>query len=90
MLAVPWPHGRLLAFTLTGGHDEEDLHVILNMADVAIDVMVPEVAGRTWYVGIDTSQHSPRDIVGRVEQRPHAAGHYSARPRSVVVLEARA
>jgi isoamylase len=29
------PDGGLLGFKLTGGHDEEDLHVILNTMDAA-------------------------------------------------------
>jgi isoamylase len=84
------PNGRLLAFTLTGGGGEEDLHVIFNMADAAIDVMVPKVAGRKWHVAVDSARASPHDIVPRSEQHPHATRHYCARPRSVVVLEARA
>lgn len=84
------PHGRLLAFKLTGGHDEEDLHVILNTMDAATDVMVPDVTGRTWHVALDTAQRSRHDIVARAAQKPHAARGHCARPRSVVVLEARA
>ena len=84
------PKGRLLAFTLTGSGDEEDLHVIFNMADAGIDVSVPEVPGRRWHVALDSAQPSPHDIVERAEQKPYPARHYCARPRSVVVLEARA
>ena len=84
------PKGRLLAFTLTGSGDEEDLHVIFNMADAAIDVSVPEVPGRRWHVALDSAQPSPHDIVERAGQKPYPAHHYCARPRSVVVLEARA
>ena len=50
------PKGRLLAFTLTGSGDEEDLHVIFNMADAGIDVSVPEVPGRRWHVALDSAQ----------------------------------
>jgi glycogen operon protein len=83
------PKGRLLAFTLTGSGDEEDLQVIFNMADAAIDVSVPEVPGRRWHVALDTAQPSPHDIVQRADQKPYPARHYCARARSVVVLEAR-
>jgi glycogen operon protein len=83
------PNGRLLAFTLTGAGDEDDLHVIFNMADSAIDVMVPEVPRRRWYAALDTTRPSPHDIGARAEQKPHAAPHYCVHPRSVVVLEAR-
>ena len=73
------PQGRLLAFTLTGSGDEEDLHVIFNMADAAIDVSVPEIPGRRWHVALDSAQPSPHDIVERAEQKPHAARPLSAR-----------
>jgi isoamylase len=81
--------GRLLAFTLAGSGDEEDLQVIFNMADATIDVMVPEIAGRTWHVALDSALPSPHDIVPRARQKPHRAVDYRASPRSVVVLEAR-
>ena len=83
------PNGQLLAFTLAGADEEEDLHVIFNMADATIDVMVPDIPGRTWHVALDTAQPSPRDIVARARQRPYRESHYSAQPRSVVVLEGR-
>jgi glycogen operon protein len=38
------PNGRLLAFTIAGTGEEEDLHVILNMAEAAIDVEIPQIA----------------------------------------------
>jgi glycogen operon protein len=84
------PHGRLLAFTVSGSGDEEDLHVILNMAETSIEVMLPEVAGRTWHLALDTAQQSPHDILARAQQRPHRSRQYRARARSVAVLEARA
>jgi glycogen operon protein len=84
------PEGRLLAFTLTGSGDEDDLHVIFNMAGAGIDVSVPEIPGRRWHVALDSAQPSPHDIVAQAEQKPYPAHHYCARPRSVVVLEARA
>jgi glycogen operon protein len=65
------------------------LHVIFNMADAAIDVSVPEVPGRRWHVALDSAQPSPHDIVQRAAQKPYLARCYRARPRSVVVLEAK-
>jgi isoamylase len=76
---------RTLAYT----GEEEDLHVILNMAENAIDVEIPQIAGRTWHVAIDTACESPFDVVERAHQVPYAGRCYRASARSVVALEAR-
>jgi glycogen operon protein len=83
------PNGRMLAFTIAGTGEEEDLHVILNMAEAAIDVEVPRIAGRTWHVAVDTARESPFDVVERTRQAPYAGPRYHAIAHSVVVLEAR-
>jgi len=88
----PWHDGqsRLLRFTIAGAAvGEEDLHVILNMADHAVDAALPAIQGRSWHVALDTSQAPPGDIVAPGRQRPHAARFYSVSARSVVVLEGR-
>ena len=80
-----------LRFTLAGlADDEEDLHVILNMSDRAVDVALPSIPARRWHVALDTSRSSPEDILARDRQIPHPAMRYSAGARSVIVLEARA
>jgi glycogen operon protein len=89
----PWhdAQGRLLAFTMAGvAGDEEDLHVILNMSDQAVDAALPSIPGRRWNVALDTSRSSPEDIIARERQKPCAEASYRAGARSVVVLEARA
>jgi glycogen operon protein len=89
----PWHDGqaRFLAATIAGSErDEDDLHVILNMSDDAIDAPLPAIAGRRWHLALDTEEDAPRDAPTRAEQRVHAGTGYRARPRSVVVLEARA
>jgi glycogen operon protein len=89
----PWQdaQGRLLAFTIAGvAGDEEDLHVILNMSDQAVDAALPSIPGRRWNVALDTSRSPPEDIIARGRQRPCAEAFYRAGARSVVVLEARA
>ena len=83
------PNGRMLAITIAGTGEEEDLHVILNMAEAAIDVEIPQIAGRTWHVAIDTARESPFDVVERARQMPYAGPRYCSSARSVVVLEAR-
>jgi glycogen operon protein len=83
------PNGRMLAVTIAGTGEEEDLHVILNMAEAAINVEIPQIAGRTWHVAIDTARESPFDVVERARQMPYAGSLYRTRAHSVVALEAR-
>ena len=87
-----WHDGqaRFLAFTIAAlSSDEEDLHVILNMSDQAVDMPLPLIDGRRWHLALDTSRASPLDILVREQQKSHAAPSYSTVPRSVAVLEAR-
>ena len=88
---LPWDgDGRLLRFTIAGlSGDQEDLHVVLNMSDLAIEAALPPIPGRRWHVAIDTSRPSPLDIVPREAQTPHAETSHAVVGRSVVVLEAR-
>jgi glycogen operon protein len=84
------PNGRLLAVTIAGTGDEEDLHLIFNMAEAAIDVEIPQIANRTWHVAIDTARESPLDVVERSRQTPCAGcARYRASAHSVIALEAR-
>ena len=83
------PNGRLLAVTIAGTGDEEDLHVILNMSENAIDVEIPQIAGRTWHAAIDTARESPFDVVERARQMPYAGRCYRTSAHSVAALEAR-
>jgi len=90
---APWidPQGRLLRYTLAGlSNDEEDLHVILNMSDDAVEVELPAIQGRRWHVALDTALASPDDVVSHEAQSACSGASYLSRARSVVVLEARA
>ena len=92
LAAPPWQeaNGRLLRFTMAAiEHDEEDLHVILNMSDDAVDVALPSITTRCWHLALDTSRRSPGDILRPEEQRKHEALSLSAPARSMLVLEAR-
>ncbi len=87
---LPWedPDGRFLAFTLAGcGPDEPPLQVLVNMADDSVSVELPELAGRTWRLAVDTARPSPLDILLPEEQTPWTAPRYLSPARSVVVLE---
>jgi glycogen operon protein len=85
------PQGRFLGYTMAGlAGEEEDLHVILNMSDRAVDVNLPSIPRRHWHLVLDTSLPSPFDIIAQGQQKPYAARNLSAAARSVCVLEARA
>lgn len=82
---------RFLALTIAGlSNDEEDLHLILNMSEQAVEAPLPKVNGRRWHRTLDTAQDAPADIIERQRQVPQTELFYRVSPRSVVVLEARA
>ena len=88
----PWsdPAARMLAFTIAAIETEEvDLHAILNMSDQAIEAEIPELAGRRWYLAVDTAQAPPGDILEPARQVILSTRTCRVAPRSVVVLEAR-
>ena len=84
------PNAQILAYTL-GAADEsdEDLHSLLNMSDSAVEMRLPQLAGRIWHRAIDTACASPEDIVVPPRQRQIRTPTYPAASRSVVVLESR-
>jgi glycogen operon protein len=80
----------MLAFTLGAADErEEDLHIMLNMSDKAVEMRLPQLSDRIWHRAIDTAQVSPEDIVAPPRQRQIRTPTYPAAPRSVVVLESR-
>ncbi|MBP1735060.1 MAG: glycogen debranching enzyme GlgX, partial [Deltaproteobacteria bacterium] len=84
------PNAQVLAFTLgAAGSDEEDLHIVLNMSESALDMPLPDPMGRLWYCAIDTAKPSPEDIVERERQRAVSGNSYRAISRSVNVFERR-
>jgi len=52
----------VLAFTIWGLSQDDDLHVMLNMAEDGIDFEIPPLEGRRWLKVIDTALPSPMDI----------------------------
>jgi glycogen operon protein len=84
------PNAQILAYTLGAADEsEEDLHILLNMSDNAVEMRVPQLSDRIWYRAIDTAYASPEDIVAPLRQSPLRTPTYPAAPRSVVVLESR-
>lgn len=88
--AAPWDDhaARHLAFTLAGvGPDEPPLHIVLNMSPEAQAFALPALAGRQWYLAVDTS-----DVQGVFEpgvQPGIDSARLEVNGRCVAVLESR-
>src|SRR4029077_5633466 len=81
---------QFLAFTVAGlTANEEDLHVILNMSDMAMDAPLPVIPDRDWYPTVDTSNHATTGILLRENQRPVLTTTSQVQAHSVVVFEGR-
>jgi isoamylase len=80
------PNCRILAFTIWGLSHDDDLHVMLNMEQMALDFEIPSLQEKRWLKVIDTALPSPMDFVepGREMVIPGGICHVSE--RSVVVL----
>ena len=76
---------HILAYTLGGKEDSEDIHVMINMDAQDLDFEVPEVQGRKWRRIIDTSnpQVCFRDMQ---EEDIISGGTYKVMSHSIVVL----
>jgi glycogen operon protein len=89
----PWHDGmaQFLAFTIAGlTANEEDLHVILNMAGVPIDVSLPAVSEKSWYAVVDTASGTTTGVSPGENQSPVFTTVLQVQPHSVVILESRA
>jgi glycogen operon protein len=87
--APGWYDGssRVLAFTLAGFDGEDDVHVILNMDDQALDFQLLAVERRGWRRAFDTSLPAPDDAAEPGAEPPVADDRvYRAAGRSAVVL----
>jgi glycogen operon protein len=88
----PWHDGmaQFLAFTIAGlNASEEDLHVMLNMANIGIDAPLPPMPDRYWYPAVDTSETVTTGILAREHQQPVPALVWRVQPHTVVILEGR-
>jgi len=84
------PNAQILAYTLAAvDENEEDLHIILNMSEDTVEILLPQLPGRGWHLAIDTACVSPGDIVAPLQQNQVRAHTYKIAPRSVIVLESR-
>jgi len=83
-------NSRILAYTLGGAtDDEEDLHIMLNMSEEAVEMEVPAITALRWHRAIDTSQPPGSDIMDPPRQPQVEGKTFRAAARSVVVLEGR-
>ncbi len=82
------PEAQVIAFTL-GAVDlkEPDIHIIMNMSNQQLSASLPIIEERVWNLSVDTSLHSPEDIIPRTQQVPIDGKEYIVNPHSVVVFE---
>ena len=80
------PDARTLAMTLAGFDGEPDLHIMMNMYWDSLAFELPSVTGRSWFLALDTSLASPRDIADPEEESRVLGSSYPVRSRSIVVL----
>ncbi len=66
--------------------EEQDLHVIFNMSESAIEMKIPNLSGKTWELAVDTARPSPSDIKPYPTSIP-INDSYRVEKRSIVVLE---
>jgi glycogen operon protein len=82
------PGARALAFTLTGGEGQRDLHVMLNMYWEPLEFELPARGAGDWLVAVDTAEPSPRDIAEPGAEPAFCGGTYPVAGRSIVILVA--
>jgi len=80
------PDCHVLAFSMGGETDEEDLHVMLNMSWEALEFEVPVVKSRSWFRAADTGLPSPNDAAEVGEEEPVVSATYRVEPHSVAIL----
>jgi len=84
------PTSHVLAFTLWGQNRDTDLHIMLNMDMQPLDFAIPPaMAGKDWYLAVDTARTSPADIADPGQEQPYDQRKYHVQSHSVVVLLAR-
>ena len=89
----PWQDGmaQFLAFTIAGlSASEEDLHVLLNMADVGMDAPLPVMPDRQWYPVVDTADSVTTAVLLHEHQQPLSTPGWRVQPHTVVIFEGRA
>ena len=83
------PEARALAFTLAGFDGDADIHVMMNMYWAPLAFAVPAVAGREWFLAVNTAEASPNDIAEAGAEAALTGASCRVEARSVVVLVSR-
>jgi isoamylase len=83
------PDCHVLAFTMGGEDDEEDLHVMLNMSWEELEFEVPVVKGRRWFQAADTGLPAPGDAAEVGKEELVESATYRVGPHSVAILVSR-
>jgi glycogen operon protein len=84
------PDAQILAYTLGRQREEqEDLHIVFNMADHGVEITLPPLSGRAWHRAVDTGQPAPGDIFEPEDQPRAKESCYQVIARSVAVFESR-
>jgi hypothetical protein len=79
------PRNAVIAAGLSA--NEEDLHVVLNMAGVPADAPPPPIPGTKWYPVVDTSDRATTGIFPRENQPAVFSMMWRVEPPSVVIFE---
>jgi glycogen operon protein len=88
-----WHDGncQFLAFTIAGSTaNEPDLHVILNLAEAAVDAPLPPLRGRDWRLVVDTADTVTTGVLSEMDQRAVLTSVWHVKARSVLIFEGRA
>ena len=81
------PNSHVLAFTLWGLAQDDDIHVMLNMDSVDLDFELPLLPQkRQWLKVVDTALPSPADIAERGKEMVVPARTYHVEKHSTVVV----
>lgn len=80
------PSSHVLAFTIWGKGQDDDIHVMLNMESLDLAFQVPALQEKTWVRVVDTSLASPLDVADTGQAIPVTENRYQVVRHSVVVL----
>ena len=80
------PNSRVLAYTIWGLAQDDDIHIMLNMENKELDFEIPSLQGKRWRKVIDTALPSPMDIVEPGQEKVVPRGVCHVKSHSVVVL----
>ena len=80
------PMGLALAMTLGAREEREDLHIMFNMYEKALDFELPKVPGKRWHNAVNTALASPYDIAEIGRETVYKSYHYKVKAHSIVVL----